>query len=67
MPGHGGGTEHENLQQTNHIALKDMIVFPNCVLLDVLTSAKDGLIKTLVPTITCVNMKIRSTFYSTGI
>ena len=31
--------EYENLQQTNHITLKDiMFVLPNCDLLDVLTS-----------------------------
>ena len=35
--------EYENLQQTNHITLKDtMFVLPNRVLLDVLTS-EDGL------------------------
>ena len=35
--------EYENLQQTNHITLKDiMFVLPNCDLLDVLTS-EDGL------------------------
>ena len=35
--------EYENLQQTNHITLKDiMFVLPSCDLLDVLTS-EDGL------------------------
>jgi hypothetical protein len=34
--------EYKNLQQTNHITLKDILfVLPNCVLLDVLTS-EDG-------------------------
>ena len=30
--------ECENLEQTNHITLKDMFALPNCVLLDALTN-----------------------------